>query len=321
MCPVENLNASTVDISRQLLTRSALYTPSMPSIDHEAILALFRNAPRLVGLLVGRTCGVAVDWSGPVTVADSDLSEVQPVERRADLVLRGPGLSVVVEVQRSRDGGKRLSWPAYVTHERAAAGGLPTMLVVVAMDPSVARWARRPITTGHPGFVLKPLVLGREAIPRITDPDSARAQPELAVLSAMAHGDGPDALAVGRAAVAGLTMVDTSNTSLYFDIVLRAVGSVVRRLLEDPLTIPYTYKSDFAKRYIAIGREEGREEGREQGEARALRRSIRAILDARSLSLSPKHIARLEACTNIHQLDDWLERAVTAPDCHALFDR
>lgn len=39
---------------------------------------------------------------------------------------------------------------------------------------------------GHPGFVLRPLVTGPDAIPIITDEQVAREDPELAVLSVMA---------------------------------------------------------------------------------------------------------------------------------------
>jgi len=58
---------------------------------------------------------------------------------------------------------------------------------VVTVDAAIAAWAARPIRTGHPGFDLVPIVLGPEAMPWVTEPDQARKNPELAVLSALAR--------------------------------------------------------------------------------------------------------------------------------------
>jgi len=52
--------------------------------------------------------------------------------------------------------------------------------------------------TFHDGL-FRPLVLGAADIPRVTDTSVARAEPELAVLSALAHGREEGALEVGLA--------------------------------------------------------------------------------------------------------------------------
>jgi hypothetical protein len=41
--------------------------------------------------------------------------------------------------------------------------GRAALLLVVALDASVARWCAQPIELGHPGFMLRPLVAGRDA--------------------------------------------------------------------------------------------------------------------------------------------------------------
>jgi hypothetical protein len=68
---------------------------------------------------------------------------------------------------------------------------LAVALLVLTLSRGTARWARQPIDIGHPGFELRPLVIGPDEVPTILNPDKAQADPELAVLSAMAHGRGP----------------------------------------------------------------------------------------------------------------------------------
>ncbi|MGY2063695.1 hypothetical protein ACW9HQ_53105, partial [Nocardia gipuzkoensis] len=112
----------------------------------------------------------------------------------------------------------------------------------MATNPVVAEWCRKPIDFGHPELVLRPLVLGPDSIPAVTDPAEAIAAPERAVLSAIAHGNEPNADAVLSALMAGLSNTDYE------------LGNT------------YEYRSDFARRYVA----EGRAAGRAEGEAAAL---------------------------------------------------
>jgi len=109
-----------------------------------------------------------------------------------------PTWVLVVEVQLGIDPRKRYSWPEYTTGSRAKHR-CPVGVLVVAPDPDIAASCAEPIETGIPGFVLRPPVLGREAVPVVTDPAEAARRPELAVLSAMAHGESERA-----AAIAGL---------------------------------------------------------------------------------------------------------------------
>ncbi len=122
----------------------------------------------------------------------SVLTDCDPRELNSDgAVLLRDGtrevMAVAVERQMGRDLEKRLTWPAYLVnlHTRLKC---PTLLVVLCPTEALARWCSAPIRTGHPGFDLVPLAIGPERMPVVTDPDQARALPELAVLSARAHG-------------------------------------------------------------------------------------------------------------------------------------
>ncbi|MBI4701227.1 MAG: hypothetical protein HY744_08730, partial [Deltaproteobacteria bacterium] len=157
---------------------------------HEALVALFRNRPALAPELLGQVLGVKLPAYTELRLEPADLTDLKPAEYRADLVvllLEGkPVLGIVVEVQLAPDEDKRLTWPLYLAGLRARLR-CPVCLLVVAPRRAVARWCARPIALGHPGFVLRPLVLGPDAVPLVTAVEQAAAAPELAVLSALAH--------------------------------------------------------------------------------------------------------------------------------------
>src|SRR5688572_22450883 len=107
---------------------------------------------------------------------------------------------------------------------------------------------------------MEPQVLGPDAIPCVDSTDAAVATPELAVLSAVAHGNNPDvgpqiALA---ATTAALGMKDELARVCY-DLVRAALNEATRAALEELMAQGnYEYQSDFAKKYVAEGRAEGR---------------------------------------------------------------
>jgi hypothetical protein len=162
----------------------------MPSQLHEVLLQLFRNRPLLAPELLRDALQVELPNFTEARIDSADLTEVQPAEYRADLVvllLEGlPVLGIVVEVQLSQDDRKRFVWPVYVATLRARLK-CHVCLLAVTVDEAVARWAAKPIDMGN-GSRFVPLVLRPSGIPEVTDEDQAQSDPELAVLSAMAHG-------------------------------------------------------------------------------------------------------------------------------------
>jgi hypothetical protein len=91
------------------------------------------------------------------------------------------------------------SWLSYTaTLHRALVA--PVTVLAVAVTEDMERWCARPYAYDHLGSTFRPLVLGPSSIPRITDVEQARALPELALLSVVAHGQKPGAEAIGIAA-------------------------------------------------------------------------------------------------------------------------
>jgi hypothetical protein len=120
----------------------------MASQLHEALLLLFRNRPALAPELLREALHVPLPPFSEVRIESAELTDIQPAEYRADLVVllyQGVAvLGIVVEVQLRPDEDKRFSWPVYVATLRARIR-CPVYLLVVTAEEAVPRWAARPI--------------------------------------------------------------------------------------------------------------------------------------------------------------------------------
>ena len=221
----------------------------MPSMAHETLVDLFKNRPSLGAELLSEALGVTLPSYTEARLISIDLTQIQPAEYRADVVvllLDGdvPVSVLIIEVQLGIDPRKRFTWPEYSMGARAVHS-CPVSLLVVAPDPDVATWCAEPIETGIPGFVLRPPVLGRAAVPVVTDPAEAARRPELAVLSAMAHGAGELGAAIAAAVLPAIRELDDERARFYGDLVYNALNEAARRALEAMMK-GYEYQSDFA---------------------------------------------------------------------------
>ncbi|WP_437640585.1 hypothetical protein [Sorangium sp. So ce854] len=189
-----------------------------------------------------------------------------------------------------------------------------TRLLVVTTDAAIARWSSRPIDTGHPGWVLTPLVLAPEGVPVVTDAEQAKAAPEVVVLSAMAHGQQEAGEAIGVAFLAAAAGLDQERRTLYADVVLSSLNEAARRTLEAMMKSGYEYQSEFARSYVAKGRQEGRLEGILEAKAN----DVLAVFEVRGLEVPSDVRERILASTDLTELDRWLRRAVVVSDAREL---
>jgi hypothetical protein len=251
----------------------------MPSQLHEAHVLLFRNRPEMAAELIRDVLGGEIPSFREAQVFSAELTEIAPAEYRADLIVRlfgdscgeNPVYAVIVEVQLQRKEEKRYVWPYYAASLRARLR-CPVGLLVVAADDAVARWASKPVKTGGV-FPYAPYVLGPSGVPAVESEVEARAHPELAVLSAMAHGRDADparAARIAAAAHAASLNLDDDVSRLYFDLVSNSLSEAARRALKSMDISKYEYQSEFARRYVAQGMQEGLQQGLEQGLRRGL---------------------------------------------------
>jgi hypothetical protein len=88
--------------------------------------------------------------------------------------------------------------------------------------------------------------------------------PELAVLSAMAHGDEEVGKTIARTLMDAVAGLDDERASLYVDLAVSSLNEAARAALEELMQSgTYEYQSEFARKYFAQGRQEGRQEGRQ----------------------------------------------------------
>lgn len=242
----------------------------MPSQLHEALLMLFRYRPALAPELLREALHVELPEYTELRVDSENLNDLQPAEYRADMVillLHGkPVLGIIVEIQLGKDEDKRFAWPAYVTNLRTRVR-CPVCLLVITAEDSVAKWAGRPIDLGG-GNRFTPFVVGPSGVPEITDEAQAQADPELAVLSAMAHGSDPDihkSLPIAMAAITATAGLDAEQAALYLDFINQSLSEAARKALKAMNPAKYEYQSEFARHYFFKGKAEGNAEGETKG--------------------------------------------------------
>jgi hypothetical protein len=176
-------------------------------------------------------------------------------------------------------------------------------VLVVTPSEAVAEWCRKPIELG-PGGSLSPLVIGPASVPLVDDIVVAERDPELAVLSVMAHGQGSHAELLGRAALVATLRLSDERQALYSDLVFAALSDAARAALEELMAGgTYEFHSEFAKKHQAKGRAEGEAKGRAE--------AVLVVLEARGIRVSGEARARILACVDVDQLDAWVRRAVT----------
>lgn len=287
----------------------------MPSFLHEILLEMFRKRAELAPELLRACAGIELAGD-TVEISSGDLSQIAPAEFRADAVVvvrdraRVVTAAVIVEIQLHVDATKRRTWPVYVTTLRASLACPVTLLVLVPEEP-IARWARRPIELGHPGFWLRPIVVSYADVPRVTDLARARQAPELAVLSALAHPE-PDIAAVALEAISGQP---EDVRTLYWDVIMAALPELARKTLEARMK-GYEYQSEFVRTTLAKGREEGREEGLQNAAIELARSKLGAVsaeLERRLRGVSDQRM--------LNELIVGLGCATGAPEAQAILDR
>jgi hypothetical protein len=244
-----------------------------------------------------------------VTVGETALDQLLPIEYRADLVLELRDtagvlvLAIVLEVQRDEDADKKYTLPVYVTVVRARKR-CPAVVLVVAPDPKVAAWAADPIDLGLGLGTVKPLVLGPAIVPVVTDEAEAMREAELSVLSAVAHGNGPEGLPVVLAALAALGRLDQEHAVVYFEIIYKARRAPMQRALEAKImerqsAVKVTYPP-FLQRLV------------EGGELKGKRDTLLRLVRRAGIAFTPDDEARMLACADPETLDRWVDNVLTA---------
>jgi len=289
----------------------------VPSYVHELLVQLVRERIELLLWMLRHVAGLPIPEGATCRVVSPDLSAPQPVELRADLVVEickdgRPVLVVIIEVQLQRDDRKWWTWPQYLTTARAESQ-CDALVLVVCADRAVARWAAEAIPLG-PGSMMRPAVVGPDAVPIVTDPEQAASQIGLAVLSAVAHENEEGGARLFATVVGALQDprlgIDEEHRRAYTALMVAALSEATQREVETMMErgeIPYL--NDFTRRFYEEGRAEGRRDT-----LRRLREALVRTIAERGWSLDASARARIAQCDDPDRLVRWAARIGRADD-------
>jgi hypothetical protein len=278
---------------------------------HEGVIALVRDNPAFAASLLRDVLHVEVPPFRAARLGEAALPELVPVEYHADAVVvfdgavdneTKPVLGTILEVQLERKDRKRYTWPLYAVAARARHE-CPFILIVVTPDPAVARWADQPIELGNGMF--GPCVIGPQGIPKVTDRAQAMREPQLAVLSLVAHGDGDidTAVSIGRAAIDALPSLPEDQRVLYSRLIEKALSEAARKALAMDTQIEKFFTESHRRSYA-----EGEAKGKAEGEAKGKAEAVLTLLQHRGFAMTDEQQHQIRSCTDLATLDRWLAR-------------
>lgn len=283
----------------------------MVSLLHEGVIELVRDHPAFAADLLDRLLGLEVPAFTEARLAEATLNKLVPVEYRADAVVvfteRKPVFGAIIEAQLQRDDNKLYTWPLYAVGARERHR-CPFVVIVVTPDPATATWAARTVDIGG-GVRFWPLVVGPEGIPKVTDHELARREPQLAVLSVIAHGQGDveTAMAIADAATTAISQLPEDQRLLYSLLVQSNLSAAARKAIEMHPRLE-KFLTETQRQQLQQSRAEGRAQGRAEGEAAALLK----ILARRGLEPTPEQQRRITECTELAVLERWIDRSLSA---------
>lgn len=289
----------------------------MPSLAHEVLAVRLRERPELLSMLLSALH--LPELPDGLSVDDSVLRLVQPVELRPDLVLaqgdRGPW--VLVEIQLDPDPDKKRRWPlaaAMLLDAREVMGDI----VVITSARTTAMWAESvAFSRGRMGTTLhlEPVVvlLSEDEAERLLSEE----HPELGFFAAFAMHEryGERARVIVSKALQLAGKLPSHLQAAQFWAIFGVLSEPMRAWLEEVAMNPQTMPKDeaFERFWQAIEARERRAEVR--GEVQALLK----VLDARGLAPDEAARVRIEACTDKTMLEEWLVRAATASTLASVF--
>ncbi|MFD5218427.1 RpnC/YadD family protein [Streptomyces tendae] len=295
----------------------------MVGSSHEALHRVFQKDPALLTRAFQKVLHVPFPEPRDFAVLNADLTEIEPVERRVDTLMRvetdDGAYLLVVESQGKKDERKRGSWPYYLAYLYEKYHCEP-VLVVITQNSATARWAAQPIRRGLPGWdslTVRPLVIGPDNVPVIASEREAERDVPLAVLSAMTHGRGAKAAAILEPLALALRTVDGESAAVFGQLIESCLGDpLAKDLWRDLMSeIRYFFNNPVAEKV----REEGRVEGRVEGRAEDRSEITLEILEWRGIPVTGTVRERVLACTDLEQLKVWSQRAIHVARAEDLF--
>lgn len=299
----------------------------MVTSQHEASHRIFQERPELI-TSVFAIFDVRTPDKADVEILSPDATEIRPLERRVDTVLRirpngdERGFLLAIEAQGRRDEGKPSSWSYYLSYLRAKYD-CPALLLVVCQDKATAEWAAGPFLNGWGGWTaswVRPMAVGPDNVPLITDPEVASGNLALAAFAAMTHARDRAAPAILEALAQALGASDPATTAYYSEILEIGLGaSPARDVWRKLMKVNGSYfpgRGTLIEETFLEGKAEGMAEGRSEGLAGAVLR----MLQHREILVADETRNRIVECHDVERLEQWVDRAFTVRTAEELFE-
>ena len=176
---------------------------------------------------------------------------------------------------------------------------------MICPDDKTAAFYQAPRVVDLRGLLYQPTVLVPSQVPAILDPAEIAADPVSGLVSLAFHAGEP---AQQQAFATGISTLPADQARLYRGYASALTPLHVRKVLEDLMKSanPVLY-SEISKKDFADGRTDGQ------------RRTLRAVLEARDLTLTKDQSAQVDACTDPDTLERWSKTAATATDAGDIF--
>ncbi|WP_432134990.1 hypothetical protein [Streptomyces sp. bgisy154] len=301
----------------------------MVTSTHEASHRIFQDHPEVLAP-VFQALGLPPPAKAEVTVVTPDTTEIKPLERRVDSVLKfelseGESFLLAIEAQTKKAPDKGVNWAYYVAYLHAKFG-LPVLLLAVCRKRSTATWAAGPFecrVSTWQSQVTRPFVLGPDTVAEITDESEVARQPALATFSAIVHSESAGIDAILNLLARGMRSFDLPTVKYWSEMLeIGLDGTPARETWRELEKMVVTYfpgrGTVFEEAYLE-GQAEGEVKGEAKGQAKGQAKGILRILDLRNLPVSDDARERITTCTDLDRLDDWLDRAGTVERAEDLF--
>lgn len=186
-------------------------------------------------------------------------------------------------------------------------------VLVISPRENVAAWASQPIVNGD--SVTRVISVGPGRVPRITDPEKARASPGLALLSSAMYARKAEGQAVVQAAAAALCTLPLEVARKYISLAFHTRDpDHIRRIFEDTMQAHQEQPEEPLYNGWTLFVREMQEEAAAKATVRVLLRQLerRGFMD-------PAIRERVLACTDAATLDTWLDRVLVATSAAEVF--
>ncbi|RLU86937.1 hypothetical protein CTZ27_24475 [Streptomyces griseocarneus] len=303
----------------------------MVTSHHEVSHRIFQERPELLAP-VFRILDVSLPSRTAVEVLTADVTEIRPLERRVDSVLRikplegedGEEFLLAIEAQGRRDEVKEASWAYYLAHMKAKYR-CPVLLLVVCQDKATADWAAGPFRLGTRDWTslsVHPLVLGPGNVPVILDQEEAAQDLAMAAFSALTHGSGKDAQAILEALARALGTADPESSAYYSELLEIGLGDQAKETWRHLMTIRTYFpgRGTLIEETLQAGEAKGRAEGQAQGRLEGCAQMVLRLLEHRGITVSPEVRERVVSCDDLDALGLWLVRAADVSHAEEIFD-